>query len=75
MNAAELRRWLYQRPFRPFRIRMTDGAAIDIRHPEEAVPVKTTATVARGPGGEVSVRSTTISLLHVIRLEPIEDTE
>ena len=72
MNVAEMFRWLSRRPFKPFRIRMTDGAAIDVRHPDEVIPVKTTASVARGPAGEVFVQQSTISLLHVIRLEPIE---
>jgi hypothetical protein len=72
VNTAELFRWLTRRPFRPFRIRMTDGAALDVRHPEEVVPYKTTAWVARGPAGETFEQHVTISLLHVIRLEPVE---
>ena len=74
MNFAELLRWLMRRPFKPFRIRMTDGAAIDVRHPDEVIPIKTTASVARGPAGEAFEQQSTISLLHVIRLEPIEST-
>ncbi len=72
MNIAELMRWVHLRPFLPFRVRMTDGAAIDVLHPDEVVPGRTTAQVIRGPNGELFRRNVTISMLHVIRLEPIE---
>jgi hypothetical protein len=51
---------------------MTDGTAIDVYHPDEVFPIRTTATVARGPGGQRFREMMTISVLHIIRLEPIE---
>jgi hypothetical protein len=48
VNIAELMRWVHQRPFKPFRIRMTDGAAIAVYHPEEVVPVRTTSSGCPG---------------------------
>jgi len=74
MNSAELLRWLVRQPFEPFRIRMTDGAAFVVKHPDEVVPLKSTATVARSSSGKASRTPMTIALLHVIRLEPLDAT-
>jgi hypothetical protein len=74
MSSAELFRWLRYQPFQAFRICMTDGAAFDIHHPEQVIPSKGTAVITqRRSPGSLSDRDTTISLLHVVRLEPIDD--
>ena len=73
MNSSELFRWLRAKPFRPFRIVMTDGASIDIFHPDQLIPFKGTAMVGRrGSLSSINERDVAISLLHVIRLEPID---
>jgi hypothetical protein len=52
---------------------MTDGTSLDILHPEEVIPLKGTALVARREtSGVPSQPFTTISLLHVLRLEPLK---
>ncbi len=73
MNSAVLTRLLATRPFWPFRICMSDGDHIDIYHPELVIPVKTTALlVQRTPSGALTERLTTISMIHVTRVEPID---
>ena len=34
MSALEILRYLHASPFRPFRIQMTSGRTVDVRHPE-----------------------------------------
>ena len=72
MNSAELIRWLKRVPFRRFRICLTDGTHIDVLHPEEVIALKGTALVARRDVSGIPAEPyTAISLLHVVRLEPI----
>jgi hypothetical protein len=71
VNSAELSRWLAVRPFQPFRIFMTDGTKLDVKHPEEVIAFKTTAYVARRKLPNVLTSPhTTISLLHLVCIEP-----
>ncbi len=73
MNSAELFRWLRGVPFEPFRIVMTDGGVLDIWHPDQLFVLKTVAYVGRRATAQVvAERDVTISLLHVIRLEPLD---
>lgn len=72
MNATEIRRWLAPRPFEPFRIVMTDGGVLDVFHPDQMIVFKTLAYVGRCvTAREVAERDITVSLLHVVRLEPL----
>src|SRR5258708_3223624 len=72
VNSAEIIRWLKRIPFRRFRICLTDGTGIDVLHPEEVIALKGTALVARRDLSGIPAQPyTTISLLHVVRLEPI----
>jgi len=72
VNSAELQRWLRDRPFEPFRIVMSDGGVLDVFHPDQIVVLKTLAYVGRcATAREVAERDITISLLHVVRLEPL----
>ncbi len=66
-------------PFRPFRLRVSDGAFFDIRHPEMLMVTRHTAIVGIPQnGGEVDTggepeieRATTIDLLHVTQIEEL----
>jgi hypothetical protein len=73
VNRAQLLIRLDDRPFLPFRIVMTDGGVLDIFHPDQLVVSKTTAIVGRRATAQVvAERDITISLLHIVRLEPID---
>ena len=43
MNADAIREFLNRRPFEPFVIRMSDGEAYEVRHPECLMVLKTKA--------------------------------
>jgi hypothetical protein len=72
VNSDELVRWLTRVPFRRFRICTTDGTSIEVRQPEEVIVLKETALVAhRDVSWRPAEPHMTISLAHVVRLEPI----
>lgn len=52
---------------------MTDGGVLDVWHPDQLIVSKTTAVVGRRATAQVvAERDVTNSLLHVIRLEPLD---
>jgi hypothetical protein len=63
------------RPFRPFRIVLTDGATYDIQHPELLmVGVRDIVIgIAAAPAPTLFVRPVIADLLHVVRAEPLPD--
>jgi hypothetical protein len=73
MSPEELRDTARHQPFEPFRIVMTDGVGLEIRHPDLLMIGQRTATVGLTgqPGQTFYERTVKIDLLHVIRLEPL----
>lgn len=75
MQRRELVGALTTRPFRPFRLYVTDGATYVIRHPDVMLVTPTLALIGvpegdrPGPGIEDFHM---VDLRHVTRLEPIE---
>jgi hypothetical protein len=75
MFRHELIEVLTARPFRPFRMYVTDGAAFVIRHPDLVLVTPTSAVVGapegeqRGPAVE---RFTIVDLEHITRLEQLD---
>jgi hypothetical protein len=73
MRPEDVRGFLTRRPFQPFRLTLTDGRSYDIQHPELAMVGRTTVTLGllRAEGAEnVAERSVTVSLLHIMLIEP-----
>jgi hypothetical protein len=73
MSPVELQAELRKRPFVPFRMHLSDGTVYEIRHSELVVPGMTTAFIgfAADPNQTYYHTYTIVSLLHVVRLEPI----
>ena len=70
MPPEELERHL--RPFVPFRIQLSTGETIDVRHPELVMVGKRSAIV--GISNEPTPRydrAVTIALLHIVRLDEL----
>jgi hypothetical protein len=66
--------WLDQRPFRAFRIVMSDGKTYEVRHPDQVMPTFSAVVLpypSPAPGGPPAGEFITLSLFHVIRLEPL----
>jgi hypothetical protein len=74
MPPEELLRHLQRRPFEPFRIRLTDGGAYEVRHPEMVLPALHTAEIGlpHNPALPIAGQIVTVSLAHIVRLEPLE---
>jgi hypothetical protein len=52
---------------------MTDGAIFEVSHPDAIIVMKGTAYIARrSVPGVLTDPHSTISLLHVVRIEPIQ---
>ncbi len=72
MRVSEIEKQLRHRPFLPFRLRMSDGSAYDVRHPEMLMVSRTIVALAthkpraRQPDGIVLCDP-----VHIIRIEPV----
>jgi hypothetical protein len=73
MMQQDLLEWTRRRPFEPFRLYVSDGTAYEIRHPELCMPTFSTVIIGlpRDPAQPIAERATMISLLHVVRVEPL----
>ena len=74
MNPEELVALIRRRPFQPFRIYMTDQAHYDIYHPEMLMVGARSAIVGttKTPDQTLYDIPINISLLHIVRTEPIQ---
>jgi hypothetical protein len=75
MTRSDLLTRVRQKPFRPFRLIVSEGGVYDVRHPDRII-VGRDAVVAIGiaadPEQDYSDSIVEIDLFHVIRLEPLE---
>lgn len=74
MTRSDLLARVRQKPFRPFRLIVSEGGAYDVRHPDWIIVSRDAATigVAADPAQDYSDSTVMIDLLHVVRLEPLE---
>ena len=77
MTAEDLIELLEERPFRPLRIRLTDGRSYDIRHPELAIvtPSIVADGLSSGNASRLAERVTHRSISHIVEAEPVETTQ
>lgn len=75
MRRQEMLEAVRVRPFRPFRIRVSDGGTYDIRHPEVVMVTRTSAVVGL-PEPDTAPPAVqkycVVDLLHITRLERID---
>jgi len=76
MPLEDLQRKLHARPFRPFRIHLSDGAAYDVMHPELLLLGRRSLVLglASRPEETVYDRTIDIDLIHIVRMEQIDVT-
>ena len=70
MNADAIREFLRREPFEPFVIRMSNGEAHEVRHPECALVTKTKVIVYH-PGQD---RCVYCALIHINAIETLQAT-
>ena len=73
MSPNDIQIRIRRTPFEPFRMFISDGAAFDIRHPDQCiVTTRTTVVAFPGPaGGGIYDGLAMVDNIHVTRLEPI----
>jgi len=72
MRPQDLFDMLRKRPFVPFRIYATDGRTYDVRHPDQALVLRSRVILPLpSSSGEVAERSEHLALVHVVRLEEL----
>lgn len=74
MRTEDIQQLVRQRPFRPFRVTLTDGRSYDVRHPELAMVGRTTVAIGLPANGDETVydRLVTVDLLHIMQTEPVD---
>jgi hypothetical protein len=73
MRSRDLLEHLRRRPFRRFRLILTDGRAFEVRHPELAMVGSSTVTIALAQPRDpepMHDRLITVPLVEVLRVEP-----
>jgi hypothetical protein len=71
MHPDDLIAALRRQPFVPFRLHVSDGAAYDIRHPEQVLVTRRAAHVGVGGDGPIPDHAVIVALVHVSRLEEL----
>jgi hypothetical protein len=74
MRTEDVQVFVRKQPFESFRITLTDGRTYDIHHPEMVMVGRSSVAIGvPAPGGSELVydRLITVSLLHIMQIEPI----
>ncbi len=74
MRPQDVRDHIRTEPFRPFRVTLTDGRTYDVVHPELAMVGHSIVAIglpSRNAAEPVFDRLVTVSLLHIMQIEPI----
>jgi hypothetical protein len=75
MSAAIVRESLSRRPFEPFRIRLSSGDNFEVRHPENALLVRSGVLLSvPDQQGQLPEVPTWCSFLHIATVEPTGST-
>jgi hypothetical protein len=69
MSIDVLRDVLARRPFEPFRIILSSGDFYEVRHPENALLVRSGMYVAQHDNGDLPERAIFCSLPHIAAIE------
>ena len=68
MNMETIREWLNRRPFEPFVLRLSNGEAYEVRHPENVAVGKARLAIVYPE----SDRFVHVSLIHVNSIEALQ---
>jgi hypothetical protein len=76
MDRESLKSLIRRRPFKPFRLYVTDGAVYVVRHPDFLMLSQSEAVIGLPPAGDPNAsdaeRFAWIDLAHITRVEPLE---
>ncbi|MBI3465664.1 MAG: hypothetical protein HY000_21815 [Planctomycetes bacterium] len=71
MRPEDLLELIRARPFVPLRIHTTDGQTYELRHPDQAIVLRSRLVLAVGGQNGIPEGLEHIALLHVVRVEQI----
>jgi hypothetical protein len=75
MSVSVIKEFLARRPFEPFRVRLSSGDTFEVRHPENALLVKSGVYVASPDArGELPDAASWCSFLHLAAVEELGST-
>jgi hypothetical protein len=74
MTRPDLLARVRQKPFRPFRLVLSEGATYEFRHPDFLMVGRDSIVIgqANDPAQDFYDSTVLIDLFHVVRLEPLE---
>jgi hypothetical protein len=73
MNPLEIWNEVRAKPFRPFRIHMSDGSSYPVPHPEFILVTRTRVTISLSPGeDQLPERAVVCDPIHITRIEPLD---
>jgi hypothetical protein len=75
MSLEDLLKAVRTRPFIPFRLLLTHGESLDVRHPEMCMPGARSTVIGLILSSQTQPIydvATIVDLLHIVRLEPIQ---
>ena len=70
MLGEAIKKRLSQRPFEPFRLHITGGERVDVRHPELAILTRYSVVVGHAARDGVADYVLEYSLIHIVKIEP-----
>jgi hypothetical protein len=73
MPPEEICNYLHAAPFEPFRLHLTDGRHIDVRHPDNLLLTRRVAVVGVSDVTNAAFpdRTETIALIHIVSVTPL----
>jgi hypothetical protein len=72
MRPEDLRDFNRRQPFTPYRIHVTDGQTYDIRHPDQALVLRSRVIVGVDAESGIADRVEHVALVHIVRIEELQ---
>jgi len=71
MRPDDLLQLLRQRPFVPFRLHLSNGRVFEIRHPDQAIVMRSRVVIGAGSGDDLPDHLEHVALVHIVQIEEL----
>jgi len=74
MRPEDILHWLRERPFRPFRLTLSNGVTYEVRHPDLVLVGRSALTIGTPVAGAafpIYDRLDSVALVHINQIEPL----
>jgi hypothetical protein len=72
MRSEDILELLRRQPFEPFRIFASNGRTYDVRHPDQAIVLRTRVVLGTGGDSLVPDHLEHLELVHIVRLDELD---